>query len=207
MDDEIIENSVRHIIDEIGEDVKREGVKATPKRVTRLYKNLFYRYNKKLLVMDEDERNNGDTDEKSNIIPITIFKQNYREMLVREVNGISFCEHHMVPFTYTAYVGIIPNDTLLGMNKIDKIVKYFSAGLQIQERLTSEIADWINDNLKAKGVVVLIEGQHFCAELQGDNGSFTTSAVRGEFLIPTKGNPLNEFLHAVQLMKDKKNKF
>lgn len=202
MDEEKVEIAIVNILKEIGEDVTREGIKATPSRVTRLYKNLFYRYRKKLVVMDEDERNSKTIAKAKEVIPITIFNSNeYQEMLVREVKGFSHCEHHMTVFPYTCYVGIIPDAKLLGLNKIDRIVKYFGSGLQIQERLTQEIAEWIDKNLEPKGVTVMMFGNHFCSQLQGDDGKFTTSAVRGEFLKPTKGVPLQEFLSIVNNMR------
>ena len=120
-------------------------------------------------------------------------------MLIRSVKFHSTCEHHIVPFSGKAWVGIIPDKKLLGMNKIDKIVKYFAARLQIQERLTKEIADWIDINLKPIGVIVIIKANHLCAVLQNDEGWFTTSAVRGEFFKPDlkKGNPREEFLSLI----------
>lgn len=178
MDKEKIKVCVEEILLNIGEDSHREGIKATPDRVARLYENFFYGYRKKLKVMDEKERN-GKIEE--NIIPITIFESMDKDMLIRNTKFISFCEHHMVPFAGIAYVGIIPDKKLLGMNKIDKIVKYFSAKLQIQERLTKEIADWIEENIKPLGVIVIIKADHFCARLQGDDGEFTTSTFRGNF--------------------------
>jgi len=180
MNKEKVEDAVKIILEEIGEDVSREGITYTPQRVARLYNNMFYGYRKKLVVMDEAERNTKVDDD---VIPITIFKNSghSKEMLIREVNFISTCEHHTVPFLGKCWVGIIPDDKLLGMNKIDKIVKYFAAHLQIQERLTSQIADWINDNVSPLGVAVVINANHFCAKLQGDEGDFTTSAVRGAF--------------------------
>jgi GTP cyclohydrolase I len=188
-----IEKHFREILKEIGEDPDREGIQATPKRVARLYENMFYRYGKELKVMNEAERNSY---LPTNIIPITVFKNESKEMLIRSVEFISTCEHHVVPFSGKAFIGIIPDQYLLGMNKIDKIVKYFAGSLQIQERLTKEIADWITENIKPVGVIVIIKAEHFCAKCQGDSGWFTTSAVRGEFFKPdlSKGNPREEFL-------------
>jgi GTP cyclohydrolase I len=180
MNQQKIEDAVKIILQEIGEDINREGIIQTPKRVARLYKNLFYGYTKDIKVMDENERN-GEQYEK-NIIPITTFKANSQELLIRRVKFNSFCEHHMVPFVGEAWVGIIPNQKLLGMNKIDKIVKYFGARLQIQEKMNKHIADWINDNIEPLGVAVVIKANHMCAELQGDEGHFVTSAIRGKFL-------------------------
>ena len=193
MNEKIIEKAILNILKEIGEDTKREGIQFTPKRVARLYKNLFYGYNKKLKVMNEEERN---INVKDGIIPITVFKTNRNELLIRKVSFNSTCEHHFASITEgRCWIGIIPNKKLLGMNKIDKIVKYFAARLQIQERLTSQIADWINDNIKPLGVIVVIKANHMCAELQGDNGHFTTSAIRGVF--KTKPEPREEFFNLI----------
>lgn len=178
MDEEKIKESVRTILKEIGEDVDREGIQATPNRVARMYKNLFYGYRKKLVVMDEKTRN-GEIGE--DVIPVTIFNNAEKEMLIRKVKFQSMCEHHMVTFSGHAYIGIIPDKKLLGMNKIDKIVKFFAARLQIQERLTTQVVDWINTNIEPLGVIVVIKANHLCAELQGDDGDFTTSATRGIF--------------------------
>lgn len=202
MEPDKIKDAVRTILSEIGEDVNREGLEATPDRVYRMYKNQFYGYEKKLVVMDEKTRNGN---VGKDIIPITTFKATSKEMLIRSVKFISHCEHHIVPFVGTAYVGIIPDKVLLGMNKIDKIVKFFSARLQIQERLTGDIVDWIEQNIKPVGVMVIIKADHFCAKLQGDEGEFITSAVRGEFFKPdlTKGNPREEFLKLLDLYGSK----
>jgi GTP cyclohydrolase IA len=202
MDMNKIEEHARGIIEEIGEDPNREGLTATPRRIARLYKNTLYRYRKELKVMEEKERNSKEVEANDKIIPVTVFNNDqYQEMLVREIHGISYCEHHMVPFYFTAYVAIIPDKKILGMNKIDKIVKYFGASLQIQERLTKEIAEFIDKAISPKGVAVYIEGVHFCAELQGDSGAFTTNCLLGEFLIPKKGNPMEEFLGVIDNMK------
>ena len=179
MNEPKIQEAIRTILKEIGEDINREGIKYTPTRVARLYGNLFYGYAKQLKVVNEKERNDSDLDK--NIIPITIFKTDKQELVIRKVHFNSFCEHHFVGIQGQCWVGIIPNKKLLGMNKIDRIVKYFAARLQIQERLTSQIADWIKDNINPIGVIVVIKANHACAELQGDNGDFTTSAVRGIF--------------------------
>ena len=196
MDNKKIEESVKTILKEIGEDINREGIEMTPKRISRLYNNIFYGYRKELKVMNEKDRSNN---KNSDIIPITVFKNTDREMLIRKTNFISHCEHHMVPFFGTAYIGIVPDKLLLGMNKIDRIVKYFAARLQIQERMTNQIANWINKNIKPLGVIVIIKARHMCAELQGDEGEFTTSAVRGIFLKPEPGkSPKEEFLQLIK---------
>lgn len=192
-----IEKGIELILKDLGEDINREGIVETPKRVARLFKKIFYGYNKKLIAMNEKIRN-GDTYSKD-IIPITIFNSEYDEMLIREVNCISFCEHHIVPFSCKVYVGIIPNKKILGLNKIDQIVKYFAARLQIQERMVEDIASWINNNLNPLGVMVVIKGRHFCAELQGDSGEFITSSTKGVFLNPEEGKtPKHEFLKLIE---------
>ena len=140
--------------------------------------------------MNEEERN---TSVEPNIIPITIFKADSHDMLIRKVKFVSTCEHHLASITNgECWVGIIPDKFLLGMNKIDKIVKYFAARLQIQERMTNQIAKWIDKNVKPKGVMVVIKANHMCAELQGDEGYFTTSAIKGVF--ETDLNARQEFL-------------
>lgn len=198
MDENKLKESVKLFLEGIGENLTREGIKETPTRVARLYGNIFYGYAKRLVVMDEATRNRFITGE--DIIPITIFKNEEKEMLIRSVKFNSFCEHHLVPFSGMAYVGIIPDKKLLGMNKIDKIVKFFAARLQVQERMTSQTVDWINENIQPLGVICVIKANHMCAELQGDNGDFTTSAVRGIFLKPEPGkSPKEEFLRLVSL--------
>lgn len=196
MNKEKIKNCIREILNEIGEDVNREGIQATPDRVARMYENLYYGYRKRLVMMDEKTRN-GELDK--DIIPITIFKNDSKEMLIRSVKFNSTCEHHLVTFSGKVFVGLISDKYILGMNKIDKIVKYFAARLQIQEKMTKQIADWINENLKPIGVIVIIKANHLCAVLQNDEGWFTTSAVRGEFFKPdlSKGNPREEFLQLI----------
>jgi GTP cyclohydrolase I len=193
-----IQKHIKEILKLIGEDVTREGIKYTPHRVARMYDTLFYGYKKQLQIMNEEERN---TTQSEDIIPITVFKNDQKEMLIRKVNFISNCEHHLVPFSGEAWIGIIPDKLLLGMNKIDKIVKYFAARLQIQERMTTQIVDWINDNIQPLGVICVIRANHLCSALQNDNGDFTTSAVRGIFLKPEVGkSPKEEFL---KLMNNK----
>ena len=190
-----MKEEVKKILEKIGEDINREGIKATPTRVDRLFHNIFYGYRKRLVAMTEEERNNNKIDK--NVIPITIFKNNgFDGMIIRSTEVKSFCEHHIVPFIGRAWIGIVPDKAIIGMNKIDKIVKYFSARLQIQERLTEQVADWLQNNLKPQGVMVVIKANHLCAELQGDNGNFTTSSVRGVFADDSK--PRAEFLELIK---------
>lgn len=196
MNEEKFKQHIKGLLEEIGEDVSREGITATPDRVCRLWKNMYYGYHKKLVVMDETTRNGSKLDE--NIIPITIFKAESNDLLIRKVNFTSTCEHHLVPINSgECWVGIIPNKKLLGMNKIDKIVKYFAARLQIQEKMTKQITDWIDENIQPLGVIVVIKANHMCAELQGDNGHFITSAARGIFL-SNKDGCKDEFMELIK---------
>ena len=151
--------------------------------------------------MNEEERNiNHNELHNNSTIPITVFKNTSNEMLIRKVNCVSFCSHHMTVFPLKVWVGIIPDKLLMGMNKIDKVVKYFCAKLQLQETLIQNVADWINDNIQCKGVIVVGKGIHYCAELQGDSGDFTTSCVKGIFLKPEEGkSPKEEFLKLIDL--------
>jgi GTP cyclohydrolase I len=196
-EEKALEVAVNTILKVIGENTEREGIRMTPQRVVRMYKRIFYGYTKQLCVMNEQDRA---VCKVPNVIPITIFNNTSHDMLIRKCEFISFCEHHIVPFYGKAYVGIVPDKALLGMNKIDKIVKYFAARLQIQEVMTRQIANWIQEAIQAKGVIVVINANHMCAQLQGDDGHFTTSAVTGIFLKPEPGkDPKSEFLKLMEL--------
>jgi len=196
MNEKKFKEAIRTILTEIGEDVNREGIKATPDRVCRLWKNLYYGYRKRLVVMNENKRNKQKLPD--DVIPITVFKSISNDLLIRKVNFLSTCEHHLAQIhSGECWVGIVPNQKLAGMNKIDKIVKYFAARLQIQEKMTCEIADWINTNLEPLGVIVLIKANHLCAELQGDNGHFITSSARG-ILLNNKDGVKDEFLSLIK---------
>jgi GTP cyclohydrolase I len=202
MDKEVIKSSIRNILKEITPDFDREGLECTPIRVARLYENFFYGYQKSLSLVDERSRNSDEID-TDKYIPITTFESTGHEMLIRRVKFVSFCEHHMMPFFGKAWVGIITDKRLLGMNKIDKIVRYFAARLQIQETLTSDVVDWINGALDPLGVIIVVKARHMCAEVVGDEGDFTTSAVRGIFLHPEKGKtPKDEFLALINNDKE-----
>lgn len=179
MDINKIEKGFKLILEGTGENLNREGIKDTPKRAARLWSSRNYGYNTKLKVMSSGERNEKDT--HGNIIPITIFPATTNGLLVRKVRFGSLCEHHLVDIKGECWVGIIPNTKILGMNKIDKIVKWFGSRLQIQENLTKQILTWINDNIQPQGVIVIIKADHQCANLQGDEGHFTTSEVSGVF--------------------------
>jgi GTP cyclohydrolase I len=102
-------------------------------------------------------------------------------MIVREIPFTSLCEHHFMPMDGKIWIAYIPHEKVLGLNKIDRIAKYYCAKLQQQERIVTNIADWIMDNVEPTGVMVVCKGTHYCAIMQGDMGDFYTSAVRGIF--------------------------
>ena len=167
MDKQKIEHGVRLILEGIGEDVSREGLKDTPARVARAYEEIFKGYT---------------VDPKS---VITVFSEDHKEMvIVKDIPFYSCCEHHMVPFHGKAFVGYIPNGKIVGLSKIARMIDLFSRRLQVQERLTSQVADALMELLEAKGVMVVVEAEHLCMSMRGVNKpghSTVTSAVRGCF--------------------------
>jgi GTP cyclohydrolase I len=164
-----IQESVRNIFLEIGEDPQRDGLLKTPERVARMYEEITAGYH-----MDPVELING-----------ALFDVDYGEMvLVKDIEFYGLCEHHMLPFFGRAYVAYIPNGKIIGLSKIPRIVEMFARRLQVQERMTSQIANLIQDTLNPKGVAVVIEGSHMCAMMRGvkkSQASMTTSAMLGSF--------------------------
>jgi GTP cyclohydrolase I len=174
-----IEVMVRRFLSLIGEDVSRDGLKATPHRVSKFWDN-FLTYNKELRVVREDEYENK---EKKDEWYVTIFKnrERYDQIILRKCKFVSFCEHHLLPFFGVCYTSYIPNNLIIGLNKIDRVVDFYSHRFQLQERLTKQICEFLNNSLKPKGVMVVIKARHLCAEVNKNNGVFTTSAVSGVF--------------------------
>lgn len=181
----IIEDAVRQILVNVGEDIEREGLISTPSRVARAYTELLegYRQNVETLI-------NG-----------AMFDVEYGDgemIVVSEIEYDSMCEHHMLPFSGKAHIAYIPNQKVVGLSKIPRIVDMFARRLQIQEQLTNQIADALNDHLDAAGVMVMIEGHHSCAALRGvkkHGVNMVTTAKRGSF----KTDPAlrDEFYHLV----------
>ena len=169
MDLEILEKNVTSILNEIGEDPNREGLLKTPKRVAKAYEFLTRGYRK-----DIEKVLNG-----------AIFSEDYDEMvIVKDIDYYSLCEHHMIPFYGKIHVAYIPNGKIVGISKIPRIVDVFARRLQIQERMTQQIADTLNDALNPQGVAVVCEGYHMCMMMRGvqkQNSITTTSAMRGIF--------------------------
>ncbi len=164
---ERIEQLIRELLIEVGEDPDREGLLATPARVARSYEFLLKGYN-----TDMGRITNG-----------AIFTQDVNNMVVvRDIEVYSLCEHHMLPFFGRCHIGYIPRGKILGVSKLARMVDSFARRLQIQERLTQQIARAIKDSVDAEGVGVVIEAQHLCMTMRGvekQNSLMTTSSVLG----------------------------
>ncbi|MBK7885916.1 MAG: GTP cyclohydrolase I FolE [Bacteroidetes bacterium] len=159
----------KNIIEEVGEKSDREGLLKTPERVAKAMQFLTHGY---------------DLDPVA-ILNSAKFKEDYKQMvIVKDIELYSLCEHHMLPFFGKAHVAYIPNNYIVGLSKIPRVVDAFSRRLQVQERLTTEIRDCIEETLKPLGVAVVIEAQHLCMQMRGvqkQNSVTTTSAFTGEF--------------------------
>lgn len=168
------------MLGDIGEDPSREGIVKTPERASKAIQFLTHGY---------------DLDPKE-ILLGAMFKEDYSEMvIVKDIEVYSLCEHHMLPFFGKAHVAYIPNGHIVGLSKIPRIVDAFARRLQVQERLTLEIMNCINDTLKPLGVAVVIEANHMCMMMRGvqkQNSVTTSSAFVGEF---EKMQTRNEFLN------------
>ncbi|HEY3694434.1 GTP cyclohydrolase I FolE [Phenylobacterium sp.] len=162
------EAAVRTLIEWAGDDPNREGLLDTPGRVARAYKELFSGY---------------ETDPREYMARTFEEVGGYDELVVlRDIRMVSFCEHHMLPFLGRAHIGYLPNDRVVGISKLARVVQGFARRLQIQEKLTAEIADAIQEILKPRGVGVVIESEHSCMTMRGVNtpGSrLTTSRLTG----------------------------
>lgn len=165
-----LEELYHGVLTEIGEDPQREGLLKTPERVAKAMQYLTKGY-------DEDPEE---------ILRGAMFAEEYRQMvIVKDIELYSMCEHHMLPFFGKAHVAYIPDGHIVGLSKIPRIVDAFSRRLQVQERLTMQVLDCIQDTLKPLGVAVVIEAKHLCMQMRGvskQNSSTTTSAFTGEFL-------------------------
>ena len=163
-----IEKAVSEILLAVGEDVQREGLLDTPKRVAKMYAEL-------LAGMNHDPKEHLKS----------VFREDYDEIvLLRDIPFYSICEHHLMPFIGKAHVAYLPDGQVLGVSKLARIVDCFARRLQVQERLTVQIADFLMDNLKPKGVAVVLEASHSCMTIRGirkPNSAMVTSALRGIF--------------------------
>lgn len=164
-----LEESVKTILKEIGEDPDREGLLRTPNRVAKAYKFLTKGYSEDI----ETLLNNA------------IFNEHYDEMvIVKDIDFYSLCEHHLLPFFGKCHIAYIPNGKIVGLSKLPRMVEMFSRRLQVQERMTREIGDMINKVLEPKGVAVVTEASHLCMMMRGvekQNSVATASAMLGRF--------------------------
>lgn len=170
------------IIDNLGEDIKREGLIKTPERAAKAMQFLTHGY---------------DLDPVS-ILEGALFEEQYSEMiLVKDIELYSLCEHHLLPFFGKAHIAYIPNGKIVGLSKIPRVVDVFARRLQVQERLTHQILNCINETLQPLGVAVVIEAQHLCMMMRGvekQNSLTTTSAFVGQF---REKETRNEFMNLI----------
>jgi len=164
-----LEGLIESVLKELGEDASREGLRRTPERVGRSLEFLTQGYHQ----------------DPGEILNEAVFEEDYNEMVVvRDIDFYSLCEHHMLPFFGRAHVAYIPEGRIVGLSKLARIVEMFSRRLQVQERLTTEIAGLIQQALRPKGVAVVLEAQHLCMMMRGiqkQNSYAITSAMLGEF--------------------------
>ncbi|MBI9034134.1 MAG: GTP cyclohydrolase I FolE [Bacteroidales bacterium] len=172
----------KEILKLIGEDPQREGLLDTPQRVAKAIQFLTH----------------GNDLDPAAIIRSAMFKEDYREMvIVKDIELFSLCEHHMLPFIGKAHVAYIPNGQITGLSKIARVVDAFSRRLQVQERLTKQIKDCIQDTLNPLGVAVVIEAKHLCMAMRGvqkQHSITTTSDFTGAF---RKSETRAEFIHLI----------
>ena len=179
---ELLSKKYKDIIEELGENSNREGLLKTPERVAKAMQFLTHGY-------DLDPRQ---------ILSSAMFKENHKHMvLVKDIEIYSMCEHHMLPFLGKAHVAYIPNGWIVGLSKLPRVVDAFARRLQVQERLTDQIKDCIQETLNPLGVAVVIEAQHLCMQMRGiqkQNSVTTTSSFTGEFM---KNSTREEFIHLI----------
>ena len=179
---EEIKVNFNKIINLLGEDTDREGLLKTPLRAAKAMKFLTEGYEK----------------DPQQILQSAMFSEDYNEMvIVKDIELYSLCEHHMLPFFGKAHIAYIPNGKIVGLSKIPRVVDVFSRRLQVQERLTEQILDCINDTLEPRGVGVVIEASHMCMMMRGvqkQNSTTTTSGFRGAF---KETDTRNEFLKLI----------
>ena len=173
----------RRVIELLGEDPNREGLLKTPERVAKSLRFLTQGY-------DEDP---------VEILRGATFREDYRQMvIVRDIDFFSLCEHHMLPFFGKAHVGYIPNKYITGLSKIARVVEVYARRLQVQERLTTQIKQCIQDTLNPLGVIVVIEAEHMCMQMRGvekQNSLTTTSDFTGAF---EEARTREEFLNLIR---------
>ena len=163
-----MEETIKSLLEQIGEDTEREGLKDTPKRVAKSYQKIFGGYK----INPED-------------VITTFDGEDYDEMIIcKDIDFYSTCEHHMLPFFGKISIGYIPNSKIVGLSKLPRIAEIFSRRLQNQERITMQVANCLNDLIQPRGVGVVIEASHFCMMARGvekQNSKMTTSHFTGLF--------------------------
>lgn len=168
-DQKSIQSAISKVLEAVGENPNREGLKNTPLRVARMFAELLAGYS-----TDPVALVNG-----------AVFEVSYDEMvIVRDIEFYSMCEHHLLPFMGRVHVAYIPSGKVIGLSKIPRIVDMYARRLQVQERMTRQIADFIMDVLKPQGVAVVVEGLHLCTMMRGvkkHDARMTTSAMHGAF--------------------------
>ncbi len=179
---EELTGNFENIITTLGEDTGREGIIKTPERAAKAMQFLMQGYH-----VDPEE-----------VLRQAMFKENYNEMVVvKDIELYSLCEHHMLPFFGKAHIGYIPDGYIVGLSKLPRVVDVFARRMQVQERLTHDILECINQTIKPKGVAVVIEAQHMCMMMRGvqkQNSVTTTSGFRGQF---EKIETRNEFMKLI----------
>ena len=182
-----IEELIKELLIQIGEDPGREGIVRTPERVAKAWEFFSRGYSQDL----------------TSIINDAVFTENYDEMVtIKDIDFFSLCEHHLLPFFGKAHVAYIPDGKIIGLSKVPRIVEMFSRRLQVQERMTQQIADVLKNVLNPKGVAVVLEGEHMCMQMRGvenKNSYATTSHMLGLFREDSKTR--KEFLDLVELKK------
>ena len=179
---EELNNTYKDILDLLGEDKNRDGLLKTPERAAKAMKFLTEGYDK----------------DPKQILQSAMFEETYNEMvIVKDIELYSLCEHHILPFFGKAHIAYIPNGHIVGLSKLPRVVDIFSRRLQVQERLTEQILDCINNTLRPQGVAVVIEASHMCMMMRGvqkQNSTTTTSGFRGSF---KETETRNEFLKLI----------
>lgn len=177
-----LKNNYNKILQQLGENTDREGLLKTPERAAKAMQFLTQGYGQ----------------DATQIIKSAMFKEDYNEMvIVKDIELYSLCEHHMLPFFGKAHIAYIPNGYIVGLSKLPRIVDVFARRLQVQERLTFDILECINNTLNPQGVAVVIEASHMCMMMRGvqkQNSTTTTSGFRGQF---EKIETRNEFLKLI----------
>tara|TARA_B100000767_G_scaffold275784_2_gene315578 strand:+ start:7843 stop:8439 length:597 start_codon:yes stop_codon:yes gene_type:complete len=177
-----LKTNFSEIISLLGENIEREGLVKTPERVSKAMKFLTSGYE-----MDPKQ-----------ILESAMFKEDYNEMvIVKDIEFYSLCEHHMLPFFGKAHIAYIPNNHIVGLSKIPRVIDVFARRLQVQERMTEQVLDCIYETLNPQGVAVVIEASHLCMMMRGvqkQNSTTTTSGFRGAF---RETDTRNEFLKLI----------